>query len=68
VRTLAATGTNALRRDLALLRAMVRMLLQYWTSGARRRRAYRRGAARGEVYWVDAAGPIRHREEALRRR
>jgi hypothetical protein len=68
VRTLAAAGTNALRRDLALLWGMTRMLLQYWTVGARLRGAYRRCQARGEVFWVDATGPTRHREEALRHR
>lgn len=68
MRTLAVTGTNALRRDLTLVRAMARMLFHYWTSGARLRRAYRRCEVRGDVLWLDAAGPIRHREEALRRR
>jgi hypothetical protein len=68
VRTLAAAGTSALRRDLALLWGMTRMLLQYWTAGARLRREYRRCEAKGEVFWVDALGPTRHREEALRRR
>jgi len=63
-----APANGGWRRDLALLRRMAGMLLQYWTAGARQRRAYRRCEARGEVYWVDAAGPTRHREEALRRR
>ena len=41
------------------------MVFQYVVPGGRLRREYRRKAARGEVYWVDAAGPTRHREEAL---
>jgi hypothetical protein len=69
VRTLQATSSRrALRRDIELLRRMAGMLVQYWTSGARLRRAYRRCEARGEILWVDALGPTRHREEALRRR
>jgi len=44
------------------------MVFQYVVPGGRLRREYRRKAARGEVYWVDAAGPTRHREEALHRR
>ncbi len=55
------------RRDLLLLRRMASMLFQYWTAGARLRRAYRRCEARGKVFWVDASGPTRHREEALGR-
>ena len=54
-------------RDLALLRRIASMLFQYWFAGGRLRREYRRKEARGEVYWVDAAGKTRHREEALRR-
>lgn len=69
MRTLDAAGApRAWRRDLALLLRMARMLVQYSTAGARVRRAYRRCAARGDVFWVDALGPTRHREEALRRR
>jgi hypothetical protein len=44
------------------------MLVQYVVEGGRMRRAYRRRAARGEVFWVDAAGATRHRDEELRRR
>lgn len=44
------------------------MLYQYVFPGGRLRREYRRSEARGEIYWVDAAGPTRHREEPLRRR
>jgi hypothetical protein len=54
-------------RDIALLRRLVAMLFQYWVGGGRLRREYRRRAARGEVYWVDASGGTRHRDEALRR-
>jgi hypothetical protein len=69
VRTLVTPGApGALRRDLRLLLRMAGMLLQYATTGARLRRAYRRCEARGETFWVDAGGPTRHREEALRRR
>ena len=44
------------------------MVFQYLVPGGRLRGEYRRKAARGEVYWVDAAGPTRHREEPLRPR
>lgn len=57
-----------LRRDVGLLLRMAGMVVQYWTVGARLRRAYRTCEARGEVLWLDAGGPTRHREEALRRR
>lgn len=68
LRTLDSRGAAASwRRDLALLRRMAGMLLQYWTAGARLRRAYRRCEARGEILWVDAEGPTQHREEGLRR-
>jgi hypothetical protein len=68
VRTLDTTSTqSALRRDLWLLFRMAAMLIQYGTTGARQRRAYRRCVERGEVYYVDGAGQTRHREEALRR-
>ena len=54
VRTLQATSSRrALRRDIELLRRMAGMLVQYWTSGARLRRAYRRCEARG--WWCPAA-------------
>jgi hypothetical protein len=45
---------------------MAAMLYQYWTAGGRLRREYRRRESRGEVFWVDDAGPTRHREESLR--
>ena len=60
--------TTGLRRDAALLWRLAVMLFQYLVPGGRLRREYRRKEARGEVYWVDASGPTRHREEALRRR
>lgn len=67
MRTLETAPASAWPRDVDLLRRMAGMLFQYWTAGARLRRRYRRCEARGEVLWVDGAGPTRHREEALRR-
>ena len=68
MRTLpSAQNTSGFRRDLALLRRIAGMLVQYLFAGGRLRREYRRKQARGEVYWLDAAGPTRHREEPLRR-
>jgi hypothetical protein len=55
-------------RDLALLRRIAGMVWEYWFAGGRLRREYRRKEARGEVFWVDASGPTRHREEPLRPR
>jgi hypothetical protein len=66
VRTIETSAGSTLRRDLELLRRMAGMLFQYWTSGARLRRAYRDCETSGEVFWVDAVGKTRHREEALR--
>jgi hypothetical protein len=67
MRTLdAASRTAGLKRDVALLLRLAAMLFQYLVPGGRLRREYRRREARGEVYWVDAAGPTRHREEPLR--
>ena len=68
MRTLDTGAGSRLRRDLELLGRMAGMLFQYWTAGARLRRAYRRCEARGETFWVDGVGPTTHREEALRRR
>jgi hypothetical protein len=59
---------GGLRRDLALLLGMARMVLQYALAGGRLRRAYRRCEARGGVLWLDDLAETRHREEALRRR
>lgn len=68
MRTLDSAGTKGtLRRDLTLLWRMAGMLAVYWTVGTRLRRAYRRCEERGQVFPVDARGPTRHREEALRR-
>ena len=68
VRTLQTDRTAAgLGRDLALLRRIAAMVWQYAVAGGRLRREYRRREARGEVFWVDGAGPTRHREEPLRR-
>jgi hypothetical protein len=68
VRTLHTERSAAgLGRDLALLRRLAAMVWQYAVAGGRLRREYRRKEARGEVFWVDAAGPTRHREEPLRR-
>jgi hypothetical protein len=63
-----APRTAGLKRDLALLRRIAAMLFQYLVPGGRLRREYRRKEERGEIYWVDAAGPTEHREEPLRRR
>lgn len=54
------------RDDLALLTRMAAMLFDYWTSGARLRREYRRCEAAGQTYWVDRAGPTHHRESSVR--
>ncbi len=67
MRTLDSARSSGLRRDLALLRRIATMLYQYCFEGGRLRREYRRKEARGEVFWVDAGGPTRHREEAMRR-
>jgi hypothetical protein len=61
-------GTAGWSRDLALLWRIAAMIWQYCVPGGRLRRAYRRKEARGETYWVDAAGPTHHREEAARPR
>jgi len=69
MRTLhAAQSATGLRRDLALLRRIAGMVFEYLLAGGRLRREYRRKEARGEVFWVDASGPTRHREEPLRGR
>jgi hypothetical protein len=44
------------------------MLYGYFVVGGRLRREYRRRQRRGEVLWLDEAGPTRHREEPLRGR
>lgn len=61
-------GEHPLIRDLKLLRRMAAMLYGYFVVGGRLRRAYRRRERRGETFWVDEAGPTRHREEPLRSR
>jgi hypothetical protein len=66
MRTLVSVQGSGLRRDLVLLRRIAVMLFQYLVAGGRMRREYRRKEARGEMFWVDAGGPTRHREEALR--
>ena len=63
-----AHQVGSVRRDLALLLRIAGMVFQYVVEGGRVRRAYRRKEARGEVYWVDAAGPTRHREAPLGQR
>ena len=62
-----ASRTLGLKRDVGLLLRLGAMLFQYLVPGGRLRREYKRKEARGEVYWVDASGPTRHREEALHR-
>ncbi len=42
-----------LRRDVTAARRILRMLIGYFTHGARVRAAYRRKEAAGETYWVD---------------
>ena len=64
----AAQRESRLRRDVALLWRIAGMVIQYAFAGGRLRREYRRKEARGEVYWLDAAGPTRHREAPLHRR
>jgi hypothetical protein len=66
MRTLDSSPAGSLRRDLTLAWRIAVMLFQYLFQGGRLRREYRRREARGEVFWVDAAGPTRHREEAMR--
>ncbi len=69
MRTLTAVAPNpTLWRDVRLLWRIAAMLVQYWVQGGRLRREYRRREARGEVLWLDALGPTRHREAALRGR
>lgn len=67
MRTLRSPSTSGFRRDLALVRRIAGMFVQYLFAGGRLRREYRRKEAEGEVYWLDASGPTRHREEPLRR-
>ncbi|HET7295427.1 MAG TPA: hypothetical protein VFM88_23635 [Vicinamibacteria bacterium] len=55
-----------MKRDLQILRRIVAMIVSYWVDGGRLRRAYRGCEARGEVFWVDAGGPTRHREHSMR--
>ena len=57
-----------LSRDLRLAYRIAAMVVQYWVQGGRLRRAYRRCEARGEVLWLDALGPTRHREASLHQR
>ncbi len=42
-----------LRRDVRLLLRIARMILDYFTVGARTRRLYRAKQARSEIFWVD---------------
>lgn len=67
MRTLAtARATEGLRRDVVLLWRIASMIVQYWLTGGRLRREYRRREARGEVLWLDEGGRTRHREAAMR--
>jgi hypothetical protein len=61
-------GESRLVRDLKLLGRMAAMLYGYFAVGGRLRREYRRCERRGDMFWVDEAGPTRHREEPLRHR
>jgi hypothetical protein len=47
---------------------MASMLFGYLTVGARLRREYRRKERKGQVLFLDAMGPTRHRETPLHRR
>ncbi len=42
-----------LRRDVRLLLRIARMILDYFTIGARTRRLYWAKQARSEIFWVD---------------
>ena len=42
-----------LRRDVAFLISLTKMIAYYWIVGGRIRKAYRQCQARGEIYWVD---------------
>ena len=42
-----------LRRDVRLLFRIARMMLYYFTAGARTRRRYLAKQARSEIFWVD---------------
>jgi hypothetical protein len=66
MRTLVSAPSTGIRRDLVMLQRIAAMLFQYFVGGGRLRREYRHKEARGEVFWLDAAGPTRHREEAMR--
>ena len=55
------------RRDAALALRIFWMLVGYFVVGGRIRRRYRALEARGEVFWVDEAGPTAHREAPLGR-
>ena len=47
------SGWARLRRDLAVLISLAKMIFYYWTVGGRIRKGYRECQARGEIYWVD---------------
>jgi hypothetical protein len=69
MRTLTPSGpVPGLWRDARLAYRIAAMVVQYWVDGGRLRRAYRRCEAAGEVLWLDALGPTRHREASLRER
>ncbi len=47
------SGWARIRRDLAVLASLAKMIFYYWTVGGRIRKGYRECQARGEIYWVD---------------
>ncbi len=66
MRTLTSSApARSLWQDVRLLYRIAAMVVQYWVQGGRLRREYRRCEARGEVLWLDAVGPTRHREASL---
>ena len=49
----AMSAWGRLRRDVAFLINLTKMIVYYWIAGRRIRTAYQRCQARGEIYWVD---------------
>ncbi len=50
--------SSRLRRDWRHLRRLASMTFDYFTVGARVRRAYREKIARGEKFWLDREPPF----------
>ena len=64
----ASTSESWLARDLKLIRRMCGMLLGYCPGGRPAAPRVPPAERRGEVLWLDEAGPTHHREEPLRTR